>query len=74
MFAVCGVMFAALSVWYQLRWIKSPAGITMILLAGFAAAALEAVTPWGMESLSVPIGTPICIHLLSKLLIVPHFG
>jgi phytol kinase len=48
-------MFAGLSAWDQLHWISSPAGITVILLAGFAAAALEAVTPWGMDNLSVPI-------------------
>jgi dolichol kinase len=40
-----------------------------MLLEEFVAALLEAVTPYGMDNLSVPIGTTIVLHLLSKSLI-----
>jgi phytol kinase len=70
MFAVSVMVFAGFSVFYGLRWLNSPRGIILIVVNGAIATLLEAMTPCGLDNLTVPIGTTISIHLMSKAMLL----
>jgi phytol kinase len=66
MFIVSVIVFAVFSVFYGLAWLNSPKGVMLILFNGAVATVLEAATPWGLDNLTVPIGTAISIQMMSQ--------
>jgi phytol kinase len=66
MFLVSVVVFAGFSLFYGLEWLNSPEGIMLVLCSGAVATLLEAMTPWGLDNLTVPIGSAIFIQMMSK--------
>ncbi|KAK8889449.1 dolichyl monophosphate biosynthetic process [Tritrichomonas musculus] len=52
---------------YQLGWATSFSGISIILITAIVATLLEVLTPFGLDNLSVPIGTALSLKLLIPL-------
>jgi phytol kinase len=67
MFIVSAIVIALMSQGYSLAWISSLSGISWILIASGFATIFEAVTPLGLDNVSVPIGTAVIVSALPKL-------
>jgi len=66
MFMVSLLVITGFSIWYDLEWASCPEGIVMIVLNAAIATVLEAWTPWGIDNLTVPLGTAASLCLTSS--------
>jgi dolichol kinase len=68
MFLVSAIGIALFSIAYHLHWMQSAQGMAAIVISAACATLLEAVTPWGLVNISVPIGTAF-ITILGRVMI-----
>jgi phytol kinase len=69
MFLVSVCVITLFSIGYSLFWIESRAGWVLIVVSAAMATLFEALTPWGLDNVTVPIGTAIVLRGLEKYLL-----
>jgi phytol kinase len=68
MFLVCIGVVYGFTIWYNVKWATTVSGIVIIIAVAATAALTEALTPMGLDNISVPIGTALLLACLDKLL------
>jgi phytol kinase len=66
MFVVSVLVISFVSVGYQLKWIECSVGWIVIVVSAMIATLFEAVTPYGFDNVTVPLGTAVVLWGMEK--------
>jgi phytol kinase len=68
MFVISVCVIAGISMGYGLGWVECRDGWIVIVVSAMMATLFEAVTPWGLDNVTVPLGTAMVLWGMEKLI------